>query len=161
MATKPAPKAEAPAEAPPKSRTLLVMVVVAVLVALAGGGGAAWYFVGQGAPTKAAPPTVSTFLPIEQFTVNLQPEEGNQFLQVSLTVQLSREAKPDMIKARMPDIRNRILLLLSSQRASQLIGTEAKKKLADEIAAEIRRAVAGTGGEVGIEAVLYTAFIIQ
>jgi flagellar basal body-associated protein FliL len=88
--------------------------------------------------TKAStkPPV---FLPLDQFTVNLQPEESQQFLQVAMTLKVVDQAIADKIKAVMPEVRSRVLLLLSSKKPSQISSLAGKGKLAEEIIHEIEQ----------------------
>lgn len=140
---------------------LMLAIASAVLLLGAGGGGAAWYFVrAQDGATilKAKPPV---FVGLDTFTVNLQPEHSAQHLQTTLTLKVEDPGTVDLIKLRMPEVRNRILLLLSSKTASQIATVEGKKKLASELAAEINQPF--TEGAIGqsVESVLFTSFVIQ
>lgn len=132
--------AEPPAEAPRKKGKLLLMVSL-VLVLLAAGAGGAWWFLGQSeseddeAQQVEARPSI--FLPLEQFTVNLQPEEGQQFLQTSVTLKVTEQDVVDALKGQMPEVRNRLLFLLSSKKPSEIATIEGKNKLVGEIADEV------------------------
>jgi flagellar FliL protein len=61
----------------------------------------------------------------------------------------------------MPEVRNRIVLLLSSKAASEILGVEGKKKLAAELVSEIRQPFREGGPEQRIQSVLFTSFVIQ
>jgi len=143
MATAAAKAPEAAGEAPKKSKLPLIIILVVVL--LAGAGGAAWFFLmrGQGdeeeQESKAAQAKPSVFLPLDQFTVNLQPEDGQQFLQVAMTLKVVDQHTADAIKAAMPEVRSRVLLLLSSKKPSQLSSLEGKNKLANEVIREVEQ----------------------
>ncbi len=163
--------------APPKKKgNLLKMLLLIVFPLLLIGGGAAWYFIGKAppqeekpvagkaGPAKAAKSTPSkppTFVPLEPFTVNLQMEDSAQYLQVGLTLKTTDPAYTDAIKLNMPDIRNRILLLLSSKKASQISTLEGKQALATEIMGETAQALGGSVPSGGISSVLFTSFVIQ
>jgi flagellar FliL protein len=131
--------AKAPAEVPaaPAKKSKLPLIIILVVVLLAGAGAAAWFFLMQDEaedeePKPSDKPAV--FLPVDQFTVNLQPEDGQQFLQVAMTLKVVDQSVSDAIKAQMPEVRSRVLLLLSSKKPSQLISVEGKNTLAEEIA---------------------------
>jgi flagellar FliL protein len=131
---------EAPASAPRKKSNLLLIVLLAVVLLLAGGAGAWWFLSqshGDDEDAQEIESKPSIFLPLEQFTVNLQPEEGQQFLQTSMTLKVSEQDVSDAIKAQMPEVRSRLLLLLSSKKPSQLSSVEGKNKLIDEIQREV------------------------
>lgn len=135
---KPGKAAPEEAEAPvkPKSKRLLLAVVgVLILGAVIGAG---WFLL-KGSKHEEPKPVVieqPVFMVLEPFTVNLQHEENDQFLQVGITLKVSSEALADKIRQRMPEARSRLLFLLSSKRPSELMPIEGKKKLAHEIAVE-------------------------
>ncbi len=150
--------------APKKSK--LKLIVIALVVLLAIGGGASYFFLGKKAPAGAAEakheaPKAPVFANLDPFTVNLQQETGEQFLQVAITVQVTDEKAMEVIKLYMPQVRNRILLLLSSKKASEINTADGKKKLAEEIAVQIRSPFSKQGKAQEIDNVFFTSFVIQ
>jgi flagellar FliL protein len=173
MATgKNAPKKSADneaAEAKPKSRLLLIVLILVIL--LGAGGAAAWYFlVFKAAPAahgakpaaavvaEAAPPV---FLPLEAFTVNLQPEDGERFLQTTLTLQVSNPEQVEVVKTYLPHVRSRLLLLLSSKKPSEILTVDGKNKLAQEIIEIFKKPFVPQGPTVNVLSVLFTSFVVQ
>ena len=150
------------AKPPKKSRWLLITVIA--LVVLAGGGVAAWYAMEtpaaaqDAAPLKEKPPV---FVTLESFTVNLQPENGDQYLQVGLVVKVTETTAADALKQQMPEIRNRILLLLSSKKASELSPVAGKQQLSAEIMNEIKQPFGPQKLQKEIVGVFFTSFVIQ
>src|SRR5690606_11516987 len=111
-----AQKTSNPAETePPKKRGKLLIIVSLVVVLMGAGGGAAWFFMKPEHPAaQAAKPKPALFLPLEIFTANLLPDEGQpQFIQIGLTLKMNDQKALDLVKERMPEVRNRILLVLS------------------------------------------------
>lgn len=167
MATKAAPKATGADEAKPKkSKTLII--VLALVILLAGGGAGAWYFMTQKAAAPAHAPEKHVeeakppvFLPMEAFTVNLQAENGEQFLQTTLTLEVADQAQVDMIKLYMPHVRSRLLLLLSSKKASEILSVEGKNKLSDEILTIFKQPFTPQGPTIKVSSVLFTSFVVQ
>ena len=125
------PKAKEPAAAgeaaPPKSKKKLIIIIAAVVVLLAGAGGG-WYFMkSKEAAKKPAKhgeiheeaeeaegehgPVAPVFLPLETFTVNLQPDPDEKFLQLDVSIQVKKPEEAEALKAQMPAIRNRLLML--------------------------------------------------
>ena len=151
------------ATAPKKSNTKL-MLIAGVLLLLAGGGGA-WFLMGKGgeesAPAKQAAPKPPVFVAMDPFTVNLQPEAGEQYLQVQFTLQLADEKQVELIKLYMPLVRSRVLMLLSSKRPSELSTPEGKKKLQDEVIATIKQPFTPQSPPQGVTGVFFTSFVIQ
>jgi flagellar FliL protein len=136
---KPAKAAPAEAEAPakPKSKRLLLAAVGVLILGAIGGAG--WYFMKGSSHTdepKAAVVAEPTFMVLEPFTVNLQHEESDQFLQIGITLKVANMEQADKLRQRLPEVRSRLLFLLSSKRASELMPIEGKKKLAREIIVE-------------------------
>jgi flagellar FliL protein len=145
----PAPKAAeasaAPAPAPAPKKSWLLIIVLLLVVLGAGGGAAWWFLLRHKSGDEPAPQhvTAPVFLPLDQFTVNLQPEEGQQqFLQVAVTLKLASDAASEGIKLQMPEVRNRILLLLSSKKPAEVVSVEGKQKLAAEIIEQIDVSIA-------------------
>jgi flagellar FliL protein len=157
------PKADA-ATAPKRSRKkLLVMAAMGLLIVGLGGGGA-WYFTQArpaGAGHKAAKAEPPEYVPIESFTVNLQPETGEQYLQIAFTLQVPSQKDGEVIKANMAKVRSRVLMLLSGKKASEISSVDGKRQLANEIMAAVRQPVVDKGEPQLVSDVLYTAFIIQ
>lgn len=116
---------------------------------------------------KGAPPV---FVSLDTFTVNLAPENGEQYLQVVISVELDSVESQAQLTAMMPRIRNNVTLLLSSKKASELQPKEGKEQLAREITDEINSAInPPTRNQRGamvppdgpVISVLFTSFIIQ
>jgi len=102
------------------------------------------------------------FVVIEPFTVNLQPESGtDQFLQIAFTLQVSDPKQEELIKLYMPQVRSRMLMLLSSKKSSELTSTDGKKKLSDEIIAQVKQSFAPKGAPQSVINVFFTSFVIQ
>ena len=173
--TPPQPEADAvEAVAPKKKRSLLKIALLAILP-LGGAGGGAWYFL-QGAPANAAhtPATIKAvavkrepakppvFVPLESFTVNLEHDDASsQYLQVGLSLKLTDETLVDAIKLHMPEIRNRVLLLLSSKKASEISTLAGKNELSAELKHAVAQSLAGDPTARALDSVLFTSFVIQ
>lgn len=154
---------EAAETAPAKKSKKKLIVILGVLVILLGGGGAAaWYFTqGSDSPKEkeVEPAKAPIFMPLETFTVNLQ--DGEQYLQTDITLQVKDPAQIDAIKLQMPRVRSRLLVLLSSKHADELVTSADKEKLAQEIKAQINQPFDANGTPQQVEDVLFTSFVIQ
>ena len=159
-------EAEAPEVAPKKSRKKLIIIVVLLLL-IAGGGGAAWFLLGhkdkEGAEkhAKVEAPKPPVFLVMEPFTLNLQSDGTDQFLQVGMTLQVATPEQVDLLKLYMPQVRSRLLLLLSSKRAVEINTADGKKKLSAEIIANVNQPFTPTGKKQEVSDVFFTSFVIQ
>jgi len=167
MATRAAAKATTPEPESKPKKSRLPVIVLALLILLAGGGAGAWYFMGQKAATgheqkqsaEAAPPV---FLPLDTFTVNLQPgDNGDQFLQIGITLQVADDKQVETLKQYMPNIRSRILLLLSSKKAADILTVDGKEKLAGQITDIFKAPLVPGAPVVNVGNVLFTSFVVQ
>jgi flagellar FliL protein len=158
--TEPVESAEA-APPPKKSKKKLFVLVAALVVVLGLAGAGVWYFTQDAGADKAeaAPAKVPVFLALDTFTVNLQ--DGEQYLQLDITLQVADQAQVDAIKLHMPRVRSRLLSLLSSKHADELMSAEDKKKLTAEIMAQVKQPFEGKGKPQQVEDVLFTSFVIQ
>jgi flagellar FliL protein len=170
MAT--APKSAAPAadDAPGGKKKSKLKLIIIALVVLALGGGAAGYFLLMKKPKSAGAHVeeeshesakAPVFLVLDPFTVNLQQENGDQYLQVAMTVQVADSKQSDDIKVYLPQVRSRVLMVLSSKKASEINTPDGKKQLADDIIAQIKKPFSEKGPAQKVNDVFFTSFVIQ
>ena len=155
-------EAKPAAKAARKGRKGLVIVIA--LLVIAGAGGGAWWWLNRdaGAAQASAPTTrPPVFMNLEPFTVNLREEEGEHYLQTSIVFQVADEKAVETMKAYLPVIRNRILLLLSSKRPSDLASPAGKAQLVEEVTGAVRESIPGTTPQRGIVQAYLGAFVIQ
>ncbi|MCP5245826.1 MAG: flagellar basal body-associated protein FliL [Burkholderiales bacterium] len=143
---------------------IIIMALIAI-IAIGAGAGGAWFFM-QGQPEDeyepARPKKIPTaFKELDIFTVNLQPEERGQYLQLGLTVKIRDTDVSSEIDHKMPEIRNRILLLLTSKTSNDITTLVGKQLLSSEIADEIRKSMDSEMLREEILEVLFTSFVIQ
>lgn len=191
MAKDAKPADEGAEAAPKKSKKLLIIIVAFVLLVVLAGGGAAFFLLKKSdnpddedevaeetskkdkdkKKKKKDAHAVPVFVNLDAFTVNLAPDSNSdQYLQVAIAVELEDATADPVMKTAMPKIRNNIMLLLSSKKASELLTKEGKEKLAEELKDEINVAIEPPTktkkGELIMpdgpaKAVLFTSFIIQ
>jgi len=167
-------------------KLIIILSVVVFLVLGVVGAGAYWFFfmgteefdeevaVQQAEPEKkkAAPPvyTPPVYVDLDTFTVNLLPEDrGEQFLQIKLSIEVRDAAAGDRFKLYTPKIRNDATLLLSNKRASDLVTSEGKEKLANDLRTQMNEILhpgwtptpGGLPADATVKAVLFNSFIIQ
>jgi flagellar FliL protein len=163
-----------------KSKKKLIIIVAAAVLLVGGGGAAAYLFLFGKHGTaehgnakdvaadeaedeggaKGKPPV---YLSLDPFV---------RYLQVGVDVKLSSPEMMDSVKQRMPEIRNAILLILSSKRVEDLNTLEGKNVLRDEMRDAVNRAIGKykpapegsdrkTKPRTGAQDVLLTSFVIQ
>jgi flagellar FliL protein len=147
MATQDKSQQETPTAGTPSKKGSKVVLMILALALFACAGGGAWYYLhpAETGPAQAsAKPKPAIFMPLESFTVNLLPSEGqaHQFVQAGLTLKLDDRDTADLIKDHMPQVRDRVLMVLSSKRGPELLPNEGKHKLAAELSRAIRNVIA-------------------
>ena len=171
---------EGAAAAPKKGKKLLVIIVAALVLVLALGGGGfmAWKMMSPADEDedveeavvkpkvdkkKGAKETGPIYVALDQFTVNLVPDNGEQFLQIMISVEVEDLHVGDRLKTYTPKLRNNVMLLLSGKKAAELITKAGKEALANEIR-DLINEVLDPGAKPGfgpVKEVLFTSFIIQ
>lgn len=153
-----------PADGKKSKKRLLIIILIAVLAIGAGAGGT-WYAMKMSGDEGAEPPKPkekpTAFVNLDMFTVNLQPEDSGQFLQVGLTVKTRESPVGAAIAKQMPEIRNRILMLLSSKKAADVAGIVGKQQLSQQITEEIKQSMGSDELKEDVLEVLFTSFVIQ
>jgi flagellar protein FliL len=166
MAKAPDPKtADKGAAKPAKKSRKGLTIALATLVLVGAGGGGTWWWMHRdaGAANASAPPPSRppVFMNLDPFTVNLLEEDGEHYLQTSIVFQVSDEKAVETMKSYLPVIRNRVLMLLSSKRPSDLSSPAGKAKLVEELTAAVRESVPGTTPERGIMQAYLGSFVVQ
>ncbi|MDX1705761.1 flagellar basal body-associated protein FliL [Pseudidiomarina sp.] len=101
------------------------------------------------------------FVNISPFTVNLKSDQfGPRLLYTGLTLEVPDEKVKQAILSNMPQVRNRLLVLLSGQEAEKIAMSDGKKALASSIMQSLSEPYYGDK-EMVINDVLFTEFIVQ
>lgn len=143
--------AQAP-EAPKKGgKKSMLMIIIVAVVLLGGGAGGAWFYMQKRAaaaatdeePVAHAPAEkhAPTYLPLESMVVNLADGGGERFAQIGVTLDVENEKTAEKIKTYMPAIRSSVLMLVSQRTSEELLKRDGKEKLANDIVAEVSRAI--------------------
>ncbi len=103
------------------------------------------------------------YVAFDPFTVKLLKENGDQVLQLAITVEAENMRIVEKLKMYTPNLRNSVMLLLAAKKASDLDLIGGKERLANEIR-ELMNDVMNTGDkgtEGPVREVLFTSFVIQ
>lgn len=138
-----------PEAAAPKGKSKMLVMLLAAVLLVGGAAGGAWFFLGKkhGGETVAEEPAAPakrekpTYLPLENMVVNLADPGGERFAQIGLTLDLENEKAAEEVKAVLPSLRSQVLMLVSQRSSEELLKRDGKEKLADDIVAEISRAL--------------------
>ena len=184
--------AAAEGEAPKKKSKLLIIIIAAVLVLVLGGGGAAFFLMKKKAAEaeaededekpaktakvkkkkkdeKAAPPV---FTKLDPFVVKLQAEAQEAYVQAVPELKLAEAPVADQIKAFMPEIRHKTLMILAGKKASELTNPAGMQILANQLRVMMNAVLAGEkpdaakekldqDDESPVQAVFFSSLIVQ
>ncbi len=154
-------KTAAPAK---KSRKKRVLVALLATV-LASGGGAAYFLTRSKSvnPTEEAVVILETpvFVTLEPFTVNLQPNGRSRFLHVGIAIKVPDTKTQSQVNQYLPEIRSRVLTVLSNRLPEALTSPEDKKKLSVEVTSAINVPFAPKQPSIKVSSVMFTTFILQ
>ncbi|HMV13353.1 MAG TPA: flagellar basal body-associated protein FliL [Nitrosomonas sp.] len=162
-------EAGSPAKESTGGKKKMIMLILVAILSIGAGVGGTWYFMQsqQGEedeePKKKKKKKPTEFIKFEPFTVNLQPEEDGErhYLQVEISLKVNQTEVVGIIKEKMPEIRNKALLVLSSKKASEIFTLEGKQQLGKVIVEEIQLIVGDEDFNEDIKETLFNSFIIQ
>ncbi|WP_110641896.1 flagellar basal body-associated protein FliL [Salinicola socius] len=154
--------------APRKKRPMLLVGLLLVLLAVASSV-AVYFFLDArddteaGATVDQAPsePPIPIFVTIQPFTVNLQSDYGDRLLYVGLSLRVSDDATSAFLTQHMPEVRSRLLMLLSGKSAQELIKPEGKVQLKQQILGLFDEPITTPQPTLSIDDVLFSDFIVQ
>lgn len=156
-----------PATAP--KRPLLIILLTIVAVAACAAAGYSWWLLQQrdgGAQTaieKEKPPAPPVFMPLDTVTVNLVTPDNDpdRVLYIGLTLRLPDEATRRQLNDFLPEVRSRLLMLLSRQEASHLANEQGKQQLVAQIKETLSAPLVKGQPKQVVSDVLFTAFILR
>lgn len=107
---------------------------------------------------KKADADSGKWIPLDQFTVNLNTPGGTQqkFARVAISVEVENDEVEREVQAKMPQVRNSIIDLFNSKRPSDLATAEGRDFLREEIRAALKSFI--TSGKV--KGVYFTNFAV-
>ena len=126
----------------PQNSKKKLIIIVGVVAAVAIAAGAAWFLTkGKGGDhqtteVKVEPPKKAISLPIESILVNLKkesPESYDQVLQIGISLKFFAPTLEAHIKDNQAELRAKVLLLLTTKTAKELLSVEGKNNLIKEI----------------------------
>ena len=79
------------------------------------------------------------FVPIEAFTVTLQNADTERIMHVGLTLRVNDEQTRTRLEKYMPEVRSRILMVLSSQSPTAVQTSQGKTDMANAIKQAVNR----------------------
>lgn len=163
--------AEAPAEAGGKSsKKMLIIITIVVLLTVGIAVGATVFLMGGGDDAAVAADAVVTE-PVKlpalyyevkpPFVVALNVDGKQRYLQINVSVMGRDSAAMDTMDLHMPLIRNKMIMLYSSQDFQTIQTLEGKDELRAKSKEIIQEVLAQESPGAEIEQVLFTNFVMQ
>ena len=146
---------------------LVIAVMLVVTIGLAAGFFMMWSKLSE--VNTQAPPTANIdinqsqmaqlgpLFPLETFIVNLADEERNRYLRITMDLELAASTDAEKLNQRLPQIRDRILMILPSKRFDEIASVDGKTALRDEIINKLNSLFPRTV----ITNIFFTEFVVQ
>lgn len=94
---------------------------------------------------------------LDTFIVNLADPERNRYLRITMDLELAAPTDAEKLNERLPQIRDRILMILPSKRFEEIASMEGKTALRDEIIGKLN----GLFPTEVISNIFFTEFVVQ
>jgi len=150
------------------SKLLKVVAIATLLIVASVAGAGAYYFLKtdsarSGPDIDSKPVEISDpiYLKVGPMTVNVQSDRGDRLLYMSMMVKVGDDDTKSFLENNMPDINNRMLILLSQQRAEKLNAVDGKKLVAEKILGALQEPFSEHQPDLLIESVFFQEFIVQ
>ena len=144
-----------------KPGLLLAMLALGIAAAGAAGGYYYFYYLSRPHTPVVEAPAAPIFVALEPFTVNLLPGGRSRFLHVALTLKVGDAKSQALVAQYLPEVRSRVLTVLSNREGDALVAAADKTKLASDIMAALNQPFAANLPPPKIASVMYTAFMLQ
>ena len=146
------------------------LIILLALIALAGAGfgGYTWWTTQQNTQTaseeeKRPNMPQPIFMELEPFTVNLAGADNgpDRVLYIHITLRLANEKSSKKLHEYLPEVRSRLLLLLSEQKSKNIEVHEGKLQLMKDIKQTLTPTLIPGDTDQDISDVLFTTFILR
>ncbi len=156
--------------APGGKKKLILFGLIGLLV-IGGGAFAAFTMMKADAPAEeeseevvevssSGPPIYQSLHP--PLVVNFKDQAGDShFMQITMEVMSRKQSVINAVREHTPAIRNSLILLYGGAVFEDIQSREGKEKMLADGREEIARIVAENSGEKGVEALYFTALVIQ
>lgn len=151
-------------DTPKNSRTRRIVWIGLLALAIIAAG-AAYYLLSKRNHARRETPVAAVEVPIfvalEPMTVNLQPNGRSRFLHVAVTLKMTEPKSQSQVTQYLPEVRSRVLTVLSNRAADSLGTVEDRALLAETIMAALNQPFAANLQPQKIASVMFTTFMLQ
>ena len=144
-----------------KKSLLFKIIILVVLLAILGGGGFFGYvkFLKKEPPAQAAEPQIEQSVAVDMgtFLVNLSDPGGKRYLKITMQFELSGQKLNEEVTKRNVELRDMIIMLLSSKEYSEIGNATGKITLKRELVSRLNKMLR----EGQVKEVYFTEFLVQ
>ena len=159
-------------EAQPKKSAFKFIILALLVIVLGAGGYVGWTFFMKGKDQERKQETqvsksnttvkkdeVKIVFPLESFVVNLVDKTGlgKRYLKVTVALEVNDENKKKRVEEHRAELRDTVLLLLSSQSFREISTMDGKLELKQALLSRINQALGG----VVVRKLYFTEFVVQ
>lgn len=149
------------AKSPRRRKTLIILSILLALGAATAAAGYYYFKPAAAAAPVVLPPADPIYVALEPLTVNLQPNDRNRFLHIGVTLKVADAKAQTQVVQYLPEVRSRVLLVLSNRQSELLVTASDKAKLAAEILATLNQPFAPNLPSARISSVMFPVFMLQ
>ncbi len=144
-------------EKPKKGKKKLLIIIIVAVVLLGGGFFGYTTFSGGSTKkdTKKVEPEKTVLIAMDPFVVNLS--DYGKYLKMTMQLELSDKSYEELVKNKIPGIRDAVITLLSGKSSDSISGPEGKLQLKDELLLRANQAV----GKDVFKNLYFTEFVMQ
>jgi flagellar FliL protein len=107
--------------------------------------------------TPVAAEGESILVELKPFVVNLQDERRSRYLRIAIQLEIVGAKWEEELQKRLPQVRNRLLFLLSNKTVDEISSVDGKYRLQEEIVQHVNE----TLGKAIVQKTYFTDFIVQ
>lgn len=112
---------------------------------------------GEGDKKADASKDEAKMVPLESFIINLNGSEGYKFMKITMSLEVDSTATQEEILKRQAQVRDTIVVLLTSKSYSEVAGENGQQKLKDELIDTVNSFLV----KGKIKKILFTDFLFQ
>ena len=146
---------------------IVIAVMLVITIGLAGGFIMMWSKlsslsvpangVANAATEPAQTAQLGPLFSLETFIVNLADSERNRYLRITMDLELLADTDTEKLNERLPQVRDRILMILPSKRFEDIASVEGKTTLRDEIIEKLNNLFP----KAVVSNIYFTEFVVQ
>lgn len=150
-------------------KKLIIIIAIVLIVLLAGGGAAAFFLLGgeeeevtDEEVVVEEPELAAVYVKLKpEFVISFQVGTRQRYVQASIEIMTRQQSIVDALELHEPMVRNEVINIVSRQEFAKLRTAEGRVALQNALKSAITEMMEREAGSDGVEAVLFTNFVMQ